>query len=158
MRFLPEAYEKEHSIEVQLPFLQTVLKDFTIVPILIGLPTKETFSILIDYRPCSMTRTIIVASSDLSHYHDYAKAKEMDGRSYLQLKGSPRRCRRLLSSGNAELCGAIPSSLRLKRRRRSGATTRSSFPICEFRRCYKRQKQGCRLRLNGIIQRRIHRR
>ncbi len=35
VRFYPEAYEKEHSLEVQLPFLQTVLKDFTIVPILI---------------------------------------------------------------------------------------------------------------------------
>ena len=47
VRFYPEAFEKEHSIEVQLPFLQTVLKDFTIVPILIGSPTKQTFEHLI---------------------------------------------------------------------------------------------------------------
>ncbi len=43
VKFYPEAFTKEHSLEVQLPFLQSVLKDFTIIPLLIGSPTKQTF-------------------------------------------------------------------------------------------------------------------
>ena len=51
VRFYPEAYDKEHSLEVQLPFLQTVLTDFTIVPILIGSPTMKTFEHLVSKLP-----------------------------------------------------------------------------------------------------------
>ena len=41
--FNPAPFASEHSLEVQLPFLQRVLKDFTIVPILIGSPTRESY-------------------------------------------------------------------------------------------------------------------
>lgn len=70
----------EHAIEVQLPFLQRVIPEFTLVPIIIGDQSYETcralgiaLSGLIED-----SKTIIVASSDLSHYHDYNTAIEKD--------------------------------------------------------------------------------
>jgi hypothetical protein len=72
----PETWE--HSVEVQVPFLQKVLKNFQIVPIVIGEPNpaqiaKALANIVDD-------KTIVVASSDLSHYHTYQAAKELDDR------------------------------------------------------------------------------
>ena len=81
LKFYPDAFEKEHSIEVQLPFLQTVLKDFTIVPIVVGSLSRPTFDRLVgDLADLLDEKTLLVASSDLSHYHDYDRAKDMDGR------------------------------------------------------------------------------
>jgi AmmeMemoRadiSam system protein A len=66
----------EHSDEVEVPFLQTVLKNFKLLPVIVG-PTdpaaaaKALLSVLDD-------QTLIVASSDLSHYHPYDEAKQMD--------------------------------------------------------------------------------
>lgn len=70
------AHDHEHSIEVQLPFLQTVLKDFEILPIATG-------SILFKELAESVEKllnddTIIIVSSDLSHYYPYKKALEVD--------------------------------------------------------------------------------
>ena len=72
----PETWE--HSVEVQVPFLQKVLKDFKLVPVIIGEADPEQVAkalagILDD-------KTVVVASSDLSHYHTYSTAKELDSR------------------------------------------------------------------------------
>lgn len=74
-------YGKEHSLEVQLPFLQRVLGDFKVVPVLIGRPTRASFDHLVRTITLAVRgnpNTIIVASTDLSHYHDYATAQGMD--------------------------------------------------------------------------------
>ncbi|MGE5893150.1 MAG: AmmeMemoRadiSam system protein B, partial [bacterium] len=79
--FYPEAFEKEHSLEVQIPFLQRTMKDFTIVPILVGSPTKESFEYLTGKLVELLRKdssAIIIASTDLSHYHDYDTAVRMD--------------------------------------------------------------------------------
>ena len=124
IRFYPEAYEKEHSIEVQLPFLQTVLKDFTIVPILIGSPTKQTFEHLISGLTDMLDeKTLIIASSDLSHYHDYARAKEMDGKIISAIERlSVMDAAQLLQNGEAELCGSFPVVIAMEAAKRYGAT------------------------------------
>ncbi len=124
IRFYPEAYEKEHSIEVQLPFLQTVLKDFTIVPILIGSPTKQTFEHLISGLTDMLDeKTLIIASSDLSHYHDYARAKEMDGKIISAIERlSVMDVAQLLQNGEAELCGSFPVVIAMEAAKRYGAT------------------------------------
>ena len=112
VRVNPEVYEKEHSIEVQLPFLQTVLKDFTIVPILIGSPTKQSFKHLTE-RLTEILRedekVIIIASTDLSHFHDYETAVNMDKK----MTGAVERMsigdvEEYLSNGEAEMCGGYP--------------------------------------------------
>lgn len=81
VRFLPKAFEKEHSLEVQLPFLSRTLEDFTIVPVLIGMPTRESFLQLKEKLIEILKRdekAIIVASTDLSHYFPYDRAVSMD--------------------------------------------------------------------------------
>ena len=129
IRFYPEAYEKEHSIEVQLPFLQTVLKDFTIVPILIGSPTKQTFEHLISGLTDMLDeKTLIIASSDLSHYHDYTRAKEMDGRIISAIERlSVMDVAQLLQNGEAELCGSFPVVIAMEAAKRYGATVGTVF-------------------------------
>lgn len=121
--FYPAAYEKEHSLEVQIPFLQTVLKDFTIVPILIGTPTKKTYDHLIDTLSEMLDeKTLIVASTDLSHYHDYSSATSMDAKIVSALERlSAGDTARLLQSGQSELCGAYPVLITMEVARRAGA-------------------------------------
>ena len=121
--FNPGAFENEHSIEVQLPFLQTVLKDFTIVPILIGSPTKQTYDHLISRLTEVLDeKTLIIASTDLSHYHDYHKAIEMDSRLISAIERlSVMDAGQLLQDGRSEMCGAFPVIITMEIARRQGA-------------------------------------
>lgn len=72
----PETWE--HSVEVQVPFLQKTLKDFKLVPVVVGNADPEEIAKALADRLDD--KTIIVASSDLSHYHPYSAAKELDSR------------------------------------------------------------------------------
>jgi AmmeMemoRadiSam system protein B len=71
----PEAHKYEHSIEVQLPFLQRVLKDFQIIPISIG---DDDYRDIAKQLEGLLDDAIIIASSDLSHYYDYETAIKID--------------------------------------------------------------------------------
>lgn len=77
VRILDEAHRAEHSLEVQLPFLQEVLTEFTLVPLVVGDATPEEVSEVIETL-WGGAETLIVISSDLSHYHDYATARRLD--------------------------------------------------------------------------------
>jgi len=72
----------EHSIEVELPFLQTVLKRFTLVPVIMGEQSYQTCRALGKALARLITdrQTLILASSDLSHYHTYRQAVSLDGK------------------------------------------------------------------------------
>jgi AmmeMemoRadiSam system protein B/AmmeMemoRadiSam system protein A len=123
VKFYPEAFEKEHSLEVQLPFLQTVLRDFTIVPILIGSPTRQTLEhLVLKLSELLDEKTLIVASSDLSHYHDYEQAKSMDSKIVSAVERlSVVDVGKLLQAGDSEMCGAYPVIITMEVARRSGA-------------------------------------
>jgi AmmeMemoRadiSam system protein B len=74
-----EGHRQEHAIEVQIPFLQTVLKDFKIVPIVMGDQGRVFVDDLADQISKSADdETVIVASSDLSHFYTKQKAFELD--------------------------------------------------------------------------------
>jgi len=75
--FLDEAHEQEHSLEVELAFLQRLLADFTIVPVVIGDADPDQVSEVIE-RLWGGPETAFVISSDLSHYFDYATACGVD--------------------------------------------------------------------------------
>jgi len=77
VNFLEQAHELEHSLEVQLPFLQQVLGEFTLIPIVAGDASAENICQVIE-RFWDCQDTLIVISSDLSHFHDYHTAKKMD--------------------------------------------------------------------------------
>jgi hypothetical protein len=75
---IPEAHAPEHNLEVQIPFLQTAMqnKNFIIYPILTGEVSPESLAnALLDFID---DKTLIIASSDLSHYLPYDVAKEKD--------------------------------------------------------------------------------
>jgi MEMO1 family protein len=67
---------EEHSIEIEIPFLQRVLKDFEILPIIVGSVNPDEFSRLLEKYSCD--KTVIVCSVDLSHFHGYKQATELD--------------------------------------------------------------------------------
>ncbi len=72
-----EAHAAEHSLEVQLPFLQIVLRDFFIVPLLVGNTDAQAVDQVLE-AVWGGPETCLVISSDLSHYHDFQTAKELD--------------------------------------------------------------------------------
>ncbi|MEA1992288.1 MAG: AmmeMemoRadiSam system protein B, partial [Thermodesulfobacteriota bacterium] len=73
---IPEAHKMEHSLEVQLPFLQVMLKDFEIVPILIN--NGDPNALAAALAPHIDNDTLIVASTDLSHFYPYKRAVSLD--------------------------------------------------------------------------------
>jgi AmmeMemoRadiSam system protein B/AmmeMemoRadiSam system protein A len=71
-----DAHLEEHSLEVQLPFLQLTLKDFEIVPILIN--SSDPKALAETLVPHISDDTLVVASTDLSHYYSYETAVSLD--------------------------------------------------------------------------------
>lgn len=76
VEFAP-AHAWEHSLEVQLPFLQTVLDDFTLLPLAVGDATPEEVAGVLE-TVWGGPETLIVISSDLSHFHSYHEAQQID--------------------------------------------------------------------------------
>jgi AmmeMemoRadiSam system protein B len=77
---LPAAHRREHSLEMQLPFLQRVLPGVPIVPLVMGHQSRATIAALADGLASALAsrRALLVASSDLSHYHDSRRAAMLD--------------------------------------------------------------------------------
>ncbi|MGF1615646.1 MAG: AmmeMemoRadiSam system protein B [Gammaproteobacteria bacterium] len=74
---LDEAHAMEHSLEVHLPFLQLILDEFSVVPLVVGDAAPAVISEVLE-RLWDGPQTRFVVSSDLSHYHDYQTAKYLD--------------------------------------------------------------------------------
>lgn len=76
---IPEADNEEHSIEIEIPFLQKVLDDFEILPVIVGKTDHKQFSELLErYSPKD---SVVVASVDLSHFNKYNDAVKIDNQS-----------------------------------------------------------------------------
>lgn len=125
IRFIRQAHAKEHSLEIQLPFLQCVLDDFSIVTLLMGRQDMETCALLAAHLADAVgpdPGTIIVASTDLSHYHRDGAARRLDGtfRDYVQ-KFDPQGLFNALSSGTCEACGGGPTIAAMLASKRLGA-------------------------------------
>ncbi|WP_297367463.1 AmmeMemoRadiSam system protein B [Acidocella sp.] len=96
-----EAHALEHSLEVQLPFLQSVLGSFTLVPLAVGNCTAEEVADVLEAL-WGGDETLIVISSDLSHFLAQETAERVDGETVARiLHGEP-----LYSFEQA--CGALP--------------------------------------------------
>ncbi|MCG2718337.1 MAG: AmmeMemoRadiSam system protein B [Nanoarchaeota archaeon] len=98
---IQDVHKIEHAIEIQLPFLQEILKEFTLIPLVLGkVDPAKLANILIDYID---KNTLIIVSSDLSHDYDYDSAVKKD-----------KKCIDALSTLDFELikeceaCGIIP--------------------------------------------------
>jgi AmmeMemoRadiSam system protein B/AmmeMemoRadiSam system protein A len=113
IRPMPEAFAQEHSLEVQVPFLQKTLNDFTIVPIVMGTMEGKQYGILADALAAMIRKDpreiLIVASSDLSHYHPYEEARELDSRTMGRILDlDTKRLLKETESGACEMCGVQP--------------------------------------------------
>lgn len=111
---LDQAHVLEHSLEVHLPFLQEVLEDFSLVPIVVGDAVPAQVAEVIDLL-WGGDETLIVVSSDLSHYHDYATAKHMD-----RATSNAIETLRPEDIGYEDACGRLPVSGLLIAARRRG--------------------------------------
>jgi len=105
----------EHALEVQLPFLQSVLRDFKLVPLAVGRASIEEVAEVLK-RLWGGEDTLILVSSDLSHYHPYSEAKRIDGSTVehiLALQGP---------LDHEQACGATPLNGLLRVAREKGMT------------------------------------
>ncbi len=100
-----DAHRDEHSLEVQLPFLQAVLPAFELVPLVVGGASAQQVAEVLD-RLWGGPETLIVISSDLSHYKDYDAAQALDGQTATAIEtldaaaiGLEQACGRLLIAG-----------------------------------------------------------
>ncbi len=120
LRVFDAAHRDEHSLEVQLPFLQVLFgEDFRLVPLLVGDADGETVREVIE-AVWGGAETLLLVSSDLSHYHDYRSAQRLDS-------ATSRAIERLdpTALGPGHACGHNPLSglLLAARRRRLRAVT-----------------------------------
>jgi AmmeMemoRadiSam system protein B/AmmeMemoRadiSam system protein A len=78
--FIPEAHNGEHSVEMQVPFIQKVMPEAKIVPILMGAPSKKTISSLAEAFTKTLhdKKALVIASTDLSHFLSKGKANTVD--------------------------------------------------------------------------------
>ncbi|NOR12723.1 MAG: AmmeMemoRadiSam system protein B [Candidatus Aminicenantes bacterium] len=79
-KYIPQAHAQEHSVEMQVPFVQKVLPEAKIVPIVMGAPSKKTISSLVTAFSKTLRgkKVLIVASTDLSHFLSKEKANAVD--------------------------------------------------------------------------------
>ncbi|MCK5081487.1 MAG: AmmeMemoRadiSam system protein B [Candidatus Omnitrophica bacterium] len=124
--FEPRAFQSEHSLEVEIPFIQKTFQDFKIVPIIFG---QTSFGLLEDFatvlRNLIGTRkdVLIVVSTDLSHYHDGASALKMDRRTIdavknLKIEQLWKECQ----LRTMEMCGFVPVTAALLYAKQKGLT------------------------------------
>jgi MEMO1 family protein len=115
------AHAREHSIEVQLPFLQSVLGDFSLVPIsLAHIAIEECVELgtaiadLLRNNNQSETRTVMMASSDLSHYLSPKETTELDEIALEQVLAlNPRALIAAAERENITMCGLLPTAVML---------------------------------------------
>jgi MEMO1 family protein len=115
---LDAAYQREHALEVHVPFLQHMLGEFRLVPIVAGDAPPEAVAAVFDAL-WGGTETLIVVSTDLSHYLDYAACRRLD-------QSTAEMIERLDPAiAPEQACGAVPMrGLLLAARRRGMAIER----------------------------------
>jgi AmmeMemoRadiSam system protein B/AmmeMemoRadiSam system protein A len=112
IQFLPEAHSQEHSLEVQIPFLQVALKTFNLIPIVMepywSWDTCQNLASAIA-ETVKGKNVLLVASSDLSHFHSYDEAVKLDKIVLNHIERfDPEGLNRDLRSSLCEACGGGP--------------------------------------------------
>jgi AmmeMemoRadiSam system protein B len=114
----------EHSLEVQLPFLQKVLDNFKLIPIVMGEQDMDNIDILSQALSTILKdqKSLIIASSDLSHFYNYDKATLLDKVVIENIKNfDPDKLFHDVQAGRCEMCGAGPVVTAMKASKMLGA-------------------------------------
>ncbi len=110
--YVKEAWEKEHSVEVEIPYLQKTLRNFKIVPVIMGYQSLENASVLSEAILRSIDskkKVLLIASSDMSHYHTSEVASSMDALAIDAISnGDINLLISRLAAGQCEMCGYGP--------------------------------------------------
>jgi MEMO1 family protein len=115
------AHTEEHSIEVQLPFLQRVLGEFSLVPLSLAYISIEecaelgaALADIVKKNTRSGNRTVVMASSDLSHYLSPKETAELDGMALAEVLAlNPRALIDVTERENITMCGVLPTAVLL---------------------------------------------
>ena len=111
INFTPEAFKEEHSVEVQLPFLQKTLKSFKIVPIVLGdctLSTCKKLAALLKEAIGNRKDVLVIASTDMYHGYDYEEADRVDELTLNAIKHMDSEGLYYgLRDGNMQACGGF---------------------------------------------------
>lgn len=124
MSFVPTAHMQEHSIEIQIPFLQVVLGEFSFVPIVMGDQNSKTCEELANaiLKSVADKKVLIVGSSDLSHFHSYDMAVKLDSVVLDHInKMDPEELLKDLQRGVCEACGGGPMAVVMMVAKKLGA-------------------------------------
>lgn len=122
----PSPFLREHSLEVQLPFLQVALGNFTIVPIEVNILDGRILEKVADaiFQVVAKKNVLIVASTDLSHYRMRSEAKAMDNLFRKRVKSlNYRELAGDLTSRKCEACGGAATVVALALLKKLGATS-----------------------------------
>jgi MEMO1 family protein len=111
---IPGSHLQEHSLEIQLPFLQVALKDFSFVPLMMGNQDAPACHELAEaiFKASNGKKILLVGSSDLSHFYHYDTATKMDAivLDYLR-SGDAAGLLQSLANGDVEACGGGPMAV-----------------------------------------------
>ena len=122
---VPAAHVPEHAIEIQLPFLQYVLGKFSFVPLLMGSQDRKTCEDLATaiVRAVGPKKVLVVGSSDLSHFHSYNQALQMDALAlgYWAKMDAPGFLKGL-EEKQFEACGGGPAAVTMLAAEKMGAS------------------------------------
>jgi len=121
--FIPEAHDEEHSVEVQVPFVQTVLPGAKIVPIVMGYPETRTVKALaaaLD-SACAGKKVLVIASTDMSHFLTKDKANAADAKTIELIRAlKADEIERKMEAGENILCGGSPVAAAILYARKRG--------------------------------------
>lgn len=111
-------HRREHSIEVQLPFLQRTLREFTLLPISFSYlrleECRELGQVLADHCAAAAIRTVILASSDFSHYLSPERTEELDRLAIERVLAlDPEGLLDVVENRNISMCGVMPTTVLL---------------------------------------------
>ncbi len=102
MQVFDATHEQEHSLEVQLPFLQVLLDEFTLLPLVVGQAAPDAVAEVLD-RVWGGPETLIVISTDLTHFLDYHSAQTVDAATCKAVENLDSE-----SIGDDQACGRMP--------------------------------------------------
>lgn len=123
----------EHSVEVQLPFLQYVMPKTKFVPVVMGDQRRRHCHVLAEAlaKTCAGGDILLIASSDLSHYHPYDEAKKLD-RQVIEMveSGDAEKLLRKLETNDVEACGGGPMVAVMTASAALGGTTPAILHHC----------------------------
>ena len=129
-------HAQEHSLEVQLPFLQLLFDDFTLLPLVLGSIAPEHVAAALA-KVWGDAATLVLVSSDLSHYHTYTQARQIDAST------SAAILRRETTLAGEQACGAVGINGLLY------LAGQRQLPVAEIARCNSGDTAGDRARVVG---------